>query len=87
MEADGMYTKIATNTEPEILISKPLKHFVELLQNIPIFYKPHRSYLVNLKYIKRYVKSDGGYILLDNGKTVSISKEKREEFLEIVSSL
>jgi two-component system LytT family response regulator len=87
MEADGMYTKIATSTEAEILISKPLKHFVDLLQNIPVFYKPHRSYLVNLKYIQKYVKSDGGYILMDNGKSVSISKEKRDEFLEIVSNI
>lgn len=87
MEADGMYTKIATTTEAEILISKPLKHFAELLQNIPVFYKPHRSYLVNLKYIQQYVKSDGGYILMDNGKSVSISKEKRDEFLEIVSNI
>jgi len=86
MEADGMYTKIAT-TQEEILISKPLKHFVELLQNIPVFYKPHRSYLINLKYIKQYVKSDGGYILMDNGKTVSISKEKRDEFLQLVSNI
>lgn len=87
MEADGMYTKISTNAKDEILISKPLKHFVEMLQNIPIFYKPHRSYLVNLTYMKHYIKSDGGYILMDNGKSVSISKEKREEFLEIVSNI
>lgn len=87
MEADGMYTKISLDNEDDILISKPLKHFVELLQNIPIFYKPHRSYLVNLKFIKQYIKSDGGYILMDNGKAVSVSKEKRDEFLEIVSNI
>lgn len=87
MEADGMYTKIATNTEKEIFISKPLKHFVELLQNTPFFYKPHRSYLINLKFIKQYIKRDGGYIVMDNDKQVSISKDKREEFLEIVSGI
>jgi len=87
MEADGMYTKISLDNEDDILISKPLKHFVELLQNIPVFYKPHRSYLVNLKFIKQYIKSDGGYILMDNGKAVSVSKEKRDEFLEIVSNI
>ncbi|WP_103067930.1 LytR/AlgR family response regulator transcription factor [Aquimarina sediminis] len=87
MEADGMYTKITTTSENEILISKTLKHFVNLLQNIPTFYKPHRSYLINLKYIQRYVKSDGGYIIMDNGKAVSISKEKKEAFLEIVSNI
>lgn len=87
MEADGMYTKIATTDNTEILISKPLKHFVGLLENIPLFYKPHRSYLINLKYIQHYVKSDGGYILMDNGKNISISKDKRDEFLEIVNNI
>jgi len=86
-EAEGMYTKITTTSESEILISKPLKHFVALLENIQNFYRPHRSYLINLKYIKQYVKSDGGYILMDNNKTVSISKEKREEFLTIVQNI
>ncbi|MCH9659463.1 MAG: LytTR family DNA-binding domain-containing protein [Bacteroidetes bacterium] len=86
MEADGMYTKISM-TQEEILISKPLKHFVELLQELSIFYKPHRSYLVNLTFIKQYVKSDGGYILMDNDRSVSISKEKKGEFLSIMQSL
>lgn len=87
MEADGMYSKISTTSESELLISKPLKHFVELLKNIPVFYKPHRSFFINLKFIKQYVKSDGGYILMDNNKTVSISKEKKEEFLNIVQNI
>lgn len=87
LTADGMYTKITTIEDANLLISKPLKHFVELLQNISIFYRPHRSHLINLKHIKKYVKSDGGYIVMDNDKAVSISKEKREEFLQIVSSI
>jgi len=86
LEADGMYTKISTVQE-EILISKPLRHFVELLDKIPIFYRPHRSFLINLSFIQQYVKSDGGYILMDNGKSVSISKDKKEEFLELVNTI
>ncbi|MDC8005185.1 LytTR family DNA-binding domain-containing protein [Aureisphaera galaxeae] len=86
LEANGMYTKISMIDE-EILISKPLKHFVELLQKAPTFYKPHRSYLINLAFIKQYVKSDGGYILMDNDRAVSISKDKKDEFLSIVQSL
>ena len=87
LEADGMYTKIQTTTQNDILVSKPLKHFVSLLAKIPIFYKPHRSYLINLKYIKEYVKKEGGYIVMDNQKTVSISKDKKEEFLTIVQHI
>lgn len=87
LEADGMYTKITTLNDSEILVSKPLKHFVSLLEKIKIFYKPHRSYLINLKFIKEYIKKDGGYIVMDNNQTVSISKDKKEEFLAIVQNI
>ncbi|MDY8137860.1 LytTR family DNA-binding domain-containing protein [Aquimarina sp. 2201CG5-10] len=87
MEADSMYTKIATIDEPEILVSKPLKHFVDVLQKVTTFYRPHRSYLINLKYIKEYIKKDGGYIVMDNQKSVSISNDKKEEFLTIVQNI
>ncbi|PHR71362.1 MAG: DNA-binding response regulator [Lutibacter sp.] len=87
LKADGMYTAISLHSKPEILISKPLKHFVELLDKIPVFYKPHRSYLINLKYIQEYSKKDGGYIIMDNNESVSISKDKKEEFLTIVQNI
>lgn len=84
---EGMYTKIYSENEGELLISKPLKYFAELLNPISYFYKPHRSHLVNLRFIKKYVKSGGGYIILDNCMRVSVAREKKEEFLEIVSNL
>lgn len=87
LKADRMYTQISFNNAPAILISKPLKHFVTLLEGIPEFYKPHRSYLINLKYIKEYSKKDGGYIVMDNNEVVSISKDKKEEFLTIVQNI
>ncbi len=87
LTADGMYTKIATKKEAEILISKPLKHFVDILHNVPTFYKPHRSHLINLMYLQEYVKKDGGYIVMENNQTVSISKDKKEEFLAIIQSI
>lgn len=87
LEADGMYTKITTINESEILVSKPLKHFVSLLEKVKTFYRPHRSYFINLKYIKEYIKKDGGYIVMDNNETVSISKDKKEEFLAIVQNI
>ncbi|TCP25220.1 LytTR family two component transcriptional regulator [Tenacibaculum skagerrakense] len=86
LEADGMYTKVSTTNE-EVLVSKPLKFFVDTLSRINTFYRPHRSYLVNLTYLREYVKKDGGYIVMENNKSVSISKDKKEEFLAIVQSI
>lgn len=87
MEAERMYTKVYTTSDDEILVSKPLKFFVDLLSDATEFYKPHRSFLINLKFLKRYVTSDGGYIVMENEKSVSISKEKKEEFLELMQSV
>ncbi len=87
LKADSMYTTVILQNKSEIVISKPLKHFVELLDKIPTFYKPHRSYLINLKYIQEYSKKDGGYIVMDNNESVSISKDKKEEFLTIVQNI
>jgi len=86
LKADGMYTKVATTTT-SILVSRPLKYFVDVLDNIKTFYRPHRSYLINLSHIQEYIKKDGGYILMENDETVSISKEKKEEFLTIVKHI
>lgn len=87
LEADGMYTKVSLTENEVILVSKPLKYFVELLQSVPTFYKPHRSFLINLVHIKEFVKKDGGYIVMENNTSVSISKDKKEEFLTIVQSI
>jgi two-component system LytT family response regulator len=86
-EADGMYTKVTTVKETEILVCKPLRHFADLLEVQPNFYKPHRSYLINLKYIREYIRKDGGYIIMDNDKSVSIANDKKEEFLTIIQNI
>ena len=86
MEADRMYTKVFTTSDDEILVSKPLKFFMDMLEGISEFYKPHRSFLINLKYIRQYVNQDGGYIVMDNDKRVSISRDKKDEFLEVLQN-
>jgi two-component system LytT family response regulator len=87
LEADGMYTKVSINNEKTILVSKPLKFFTEILQKTNLFFKPHRSYYINLSCIKAYIKKDGGYIVMDNEKTVSLSKDKKEDFLYIMQNV
>ncbi len=61
LEADGMYTTFNLLGNRKILISKPMKYFSDLLENKELFYKPHRSFLVNLKYLQKVVKKDGTY--------------------------
>ena len=87
LEADGMYTKIHINNEKTIMISKPLKFFCHILESGKTFYKPHRSHILNIKYLKQYVNKDGNYALLENENTVPISKDKKDEFLTLISAI
>lgn len=86
LEADRMYTKVYTKHDGDFIVSKPLKFFTQHLENIKSFYRPHRSFLINLQYIKKYVSKDGGYILMDNGTMVSVSKDKKKELFELLQA-
>lgn len=87
LEADGMYSKIFSVNKEPLFISKPLKFFSYLVKSDNLFFRPHRSHIVNIQYLKQYVRRDGNYILLDNDDLVPISKEKKDEFLNLIANL
>ncbi|MGK0387955.1 MAG: two-component system LytT family response regulator [Maribacter sp.] len=87
MKADGMYTHLYIKGQDKITISKPMKFYADLLKDNSFFYRPHRSFLIHIQYIKQLVKKDGPYILMENDGIVSLSREKREEFMEMLENL
>lgn len=88
LAADGGYTKVYLNNGEYFLVSKPIGHYTEVLQkHSNIFFRPHRSHLINLMYLQEYNKQDGGSILMENGIIVPISKGKRDEFLTIIEMM
>jgi two-component system LytT family response regulator len=87
LKADGAYTQFLLSDESLITASKGLKHYEEILLEQTQFMRCHKSYLVNLSYVKEYVKSDGGYLLLSNGQQIAISSEKVAEMLKRIGSL
>lgn len=86
-EADGVYTKVYLKNGKTELITKTLKHFTDQLEDKSIFYKPHRSYLINLKYMSQLVKKEGLHIVLENNKTIPIARDKKEEFMKMVEKI
>lgn len=82
LEANSNYTNIYLLNKTKIIASKTLKEFEELLPE-DIFFRTHHSYLINLNFIVRYIKGDGGQIELQNGSYVEVSRRKKEEFLKI----
>ncbi len=87
LEADGMYTTFFMKDNSKELICKPLKHFVDQLKDSALFYKPHRSYLININSIKEFNKKEGGHLLMENNTIVPISRDKREEFFGLIKEL
>lgn len=83
-EADGNYTKFHLNTDDKILVTKTLKEFDETLSDLG-FIRVHKSHLINLKYIDRYVKGEGGTIIMNDGTQVEVSRRRKEYFLSRLS--
>lgn len=86
LEADGMYTKIWLKGKKPEITSKPLKHFTKILGDLSMFYRPHRSFLINLQSVIQYSKKDGATITLENGKDIALSRNKREHFLDLINN-
>jgi len=85
-ESDDYYTKFFFTDKKTLLISKTLKEHEEILGD-KYFMRPHKSHLVNLKYIKSYSKIDGGYIIMSDDSKIPVSRRKKEKVLDILSHL
>jgi two-component system LytT family response regulator len=83
-ESDSNYTRVALKDGKKILVSKPLKEIDDTLTG-PDFYRIHNSFLVNLNHISKYIRGDGGYVVMDDGTSVSISRTRKQEFVELFS--
>ena len=79
-KADDNYTEIYLSNAKRKVVSKTLKYFEEALQPYT-FARVHKSYLVNVNCIAKYVKGKGGSVVLNNGKEVMVSASRKKELL------
>ncbi|WP_342644766.1 LytTR family DNA-binding domain-containing protein [Mucilaginibacter sp. CSA2-8R] len=77
-QADNTYTLFFLASGEQLLISKPLKEYAELLQPQG-FIRTHQSHLINASFVKSWLREDGGTLLLDNGEHIPIAKINREK--------
>jgi two-component system, LytTR family, response regulator len=87
LEADSCYTKIWMQDKTKYLASKTMAAFEEVLQDNPIFFRPHKSYIVNLKYIKQYIRGEGGELIMQDGVSIAVSRNKKQEFLNLFTKV
>jgi len=86
IEADRSYCWFYLTDGRKILVSKNLKEFQELLNNRN-FFRPHNSHLVNLEYVKKYIRHEGNSAIMTDGSQIPISRNNRDLFLAKMGKL
>ena len=86
VEADRSYSWFYLTENRKYLVSRNLKEYQELLSDRN-FFRTHNSHLINLEFVKKYVRQEGGYVLMNDGSNVPISRSKKELFLKQMARL
>ena len=84
-KADGNYTEIFLKEGKKEMVSKKIKT-MEKLFNDNIFFRVHNSYLVNIHYIKEFIKGEGQYLILENQMKIPVSRSKRTSLIDLLSN-
>lgn len=85
-EADANYTWVYIQGQPQVLISKSLKYFEDMLKDFG-FFRVHQSHLINLSHITRIDKVDGGVVILSDNSSIPIAVRKREMLFQMLDIL
>ena len=82
--SDNSYTTFYIKDKKDILVSKGIKEYEKLLESYN-FFRPHQSYLVNLHFIHKIDKTDGGSIVLKNSKEIPVSFRRKQALMDVFS--
>ncbi len=74
--SDNSYTTFFLEDKRQVLVSKSIKEYSEMLEGYG-FVRPHQSFLVNIDHVKKVDKTDGGFIVMSNGKEVPVSLRRK----------
>ena len=79
-ELDDNYTLLKLKINKKLLVTRSLKEIEESLEQHS-FIRVHRSYLVNLNEIEKYIKGEGGYLVMSDGTSIDVARNKKEVLL------
>ncbi|MEO5684518.1 MAG: LytTR family DNA-binding domain-containing protein [Chitinophagaceae bacterium] len=80
-QAESNYTNVVLAGGKKIMVSKVLKDIDEALAG-PDFFRVHNSYLINVNHISKFVRGDGGYVIMEDGASIGIARNRRQLFME-----
>lgn len=82
-EADDNYTHLFLKNKKRIIACRTLKEVEEQLSDFLSFIRVHHSYMVNLNEVNKYVRGEGGYLIMSDGTTVNVSRSRKEALMKI----
>jgi two-component system LytT family response regulator len=85
-ESDSAYCKLVFSDGHSMLLSKTLKEVEEALQH-DNFCRIHHSYLINLDFVQKYIKGEGGEVIMNNGANLPVSRTRKQDFLKLLEKI
>lgn len=84
VESSSNYSRLHIEGGKSLLVTRLLKEFEELLTPYG-FFRVHHSFLINLSHLKKYIRGDGGQVVLTNGATLDVSRRRKDEFIKALN--
>jgi two-component system, LytTR family, response regulator len=81
-KAEDNYTHLYLKNKNKVTACRSLKEMEEQLQDFSFFIRVHHSYVVNLNEVTKYIRGEGGYLILNDGTTVNVSRSRKEMLLK-----
>lgn len=87
LTASSSYTYVKMVSGETHLVSKSLSNFEEVLVDFPYFFRPFKSNIVNLNFVKQYIRGEGGELIMEDNTSIVVSRTKKLEFLNLFKKI
>jgi two-component system LytT family response regulator len=85
-ESTGSYTTFYFKSGEKVMVSRGIGEFEELLKDHH-FFRIHHSYLINMNEVRKYIRGEGGTVILSNGTEVDVAKRRKDHFLSLLNKI
>jgi two-component system LytT family response regulator len=86
LESNGNYTTFHLKNKQKIVVPKTIKEYEEMLEDVN-FFRVHNSHIINLQYVKNYIKGEGGIVKMEDGSEIDVSRRRKDDFLKMLHDM
>jgi two-component system LytT family response regulator len=86
VEGEGSYSVFHTTGSEQYISSRNLKEFEDLLPG-QLFFRIHKSHLINIRRVRKYLKTDGHYVEMEDGSVLEVARRRKDDLLQLINAL